>query len=509
VIVVTAAGFALLATSTRLGAAERTQTYTLDAAQSDTATLLGLYVDQETGLRGYLLDRQQLFLQPYLQAETAIPAAESRLSGTLHTVAGAPTQLQAVTVAYQAWHNRYATPTLNATGTGRLDPTAAAAQAEAEAGKTLFDAIRDNISALNALLDARQAANEATIRHLQNQLEALLVAVLATLAAGTAGVAFTMRTRVIRPLDRLTASTRRVAEGQLRAEVTVNGPRELRTVARDVDTMRYRLVEQINRARLAGEALLHDGPTVAALSDALAARKDQLPGLTAIGRLDPAEGVLAGDWYDLIRVDDKLAVIVGDVSGHGPRSAVLALRLRSVLTATLASGAKPGVALGAAASHLADDPPEHFATVFVAVVDPATDTLNYASAGHPAAILHPTGAQSDWQELAPTGPLLSPIVALWSWSTRTVPFRPGDGMLAYTDGIIEGRNANNEEYGIDRLKHDLETATPPLPADIVNHIAAKVTAFVGGSQTDDRTLVYCQRHAKPSSPQATSTITEP
>ncbi|MGI8751064.1 MAG: PP2C family protein-serine/threonine phosphatase [Acidimicrobiales bacterium] len=300
--------------------------------------------------------------------------------------------------------------------------------------------------------------------------------------------------RVIWPLRALTASARAVADGELRAEVPVSGPQEFRALGADVGAMRYRLLEEINRARLAAEALRHDGPTVAALHEALAPRHDQVPGVIAVGRLDPAEGVLAGDWYDLIRIGDSLAMVIGDVSGHGPASAVLALGLRAVISTVLTGGGSPGEALAAAAASVADETPEHFATVFVAVIDPAAGRLRYGNAGHPAAIVHRAASlDGAWTELAPTGPLLSPVVARWNWSTQTQAFEAGDALLAYTDGITEGRNATNEEYGIERLKHDVDATLPRLLNDAVNLIAANVNRFVGASQSDDRTLVYCLR----------------
>lgn len=499
-VVLAVASVLLIRTSTALRAAQGDATTRLDRAQDDTATLLASYLDEETGLRGYLLDGQALFLQPYNQATTSIPVTERQLGTELHSVTGGPAALDAVESAYQKWVTSYATPQLAAIKAGRL--AQAQASAEAQTGKALFDAIRAETNQLRTLIATRQASNQAHITRLQDQLQGLLVGALALIALGLVVTVAVTRTKVIRPLQRLTAAARRVAGGELRTAVTVDGPQEYRSLGHDVDTMRYRLVEEISRARSAAEALLHDGPTVAALSDALAPRTDHLPAIAAVGRLDPAEGVLAGDWYDLIKIDDTLAVIVGDVAGHGPASAVLALRLRAVIATMLTNGVSPGDALAAAATHIADDTPELFATVFVAVLDPASRLIRYASAGHPAALLKQAGAQPPTRkELAPTGPLISPIVALWSWRTVTEPYPPGDGLLVYTDGITEGRNANSEQYGIERLHRDLATETAGLPAEVVTLIATNVDHFVGGSQTDDRTLVYCQHlHPDPISP---------
>lgn len=490
----TAAAVALITTEEHLGSAQAYQTEHLDAAQNQTAVLLGEFVDQESGLRGYLLDGQSFFLEPYKQADGAIPGTEAQLAAAVTPVPGAAARFHVVTAAYRVWFGDYAQPQVTAIGAGHV--AEAQTQAETGLGKQLFDQVRGPLDQLRSLLRTDQVANQAHIVDLQNRLEVLLIVTLAAFAAGIVIVVLTTLVRIIRPLRVLTTSARAVADGELRAEVPISGPREFRGLGADVAAMRYRLLEEINRARLAGEALRHDGPTVAALHEALLPRNDQVPGIIAVGRLVPAEGVLAGDWYDLIRVDDTLAMVIGDVSGHGPASAVLALGLRAVLSTVLSGGGSPGNALAAAAASVADDSPEHFATVFVAVIDPVAGRLRYANAGHPAAIVHRAAAlDGTWTELAPTGPLISPVVARWSWSTQTQPFGPGDALLAYTDGITEGRNATNEEYGIERLKHDLDAALPSLPTDAVNLIAANVDRFVGASQSDDRTLLYCHRPA--------------
>lgn len=489
VLVVVSVG--LFDTSTRLRAAQRHQTVNLDAAQNDAAVLLGNFLDEETGLRGYLVGAQALFLAPYRQAAAAIPATEAALRSELQTDGPAMAALQTSEAAFGSWQDRYASPTLTAVGRGDLGG-AQAVSAMAQ-GKILFDQLRARMTALRGVIRSGQESNEATIGGLQARLEALLIVALASLAGSVVGVTAVTRRTVIRPLDALTAASRQVADGDRYAPVPIRGPWELRSLGADMTAMRDRLLEEINRARLAGEALHHDVPTVSALSDALVPRHDHLPGIVTVGRLDPAEGILAGDWYDVLVLGTTLALVVGDVSGHGPHAAVRALGLRSVITTVLRAGGKPGEAIAAAAAHIADGRPEHFATAFVAVLDPAAGEVAYANAGHPAALLHSAGQQADADELSPTGPLISPVVALWSWTTRIVPFRPGDGVLIFTDGVTEGRNARKEQYGIGRLKQALAGAGHHDPIDVVEVIAADLTVFVGGSQADDRTLVYCRR----------------
>lgn len=151
-----------------------------------------------------------------------------------------------------------------------------------------------------------------------------------------------------------------------------------------------------------------------------------MTGVEVAARMDPAEGVLAGDWYDTVEVtQNRLALVLGDVAGQGPASAVFALRLKASLAAALRAGLTPAQALGVTAADLGDIAPELFATALVAVIDTATGTLTYANAGHPAALIltseagrhsgpgggRGAGAGLSRVELAPTGPLLSPVVA--------------------------------------------------------------------------------------------------
>jgi sigma-B regulation protein RsbU (phosphoserine phosphatase) len=476
----------LFDTASSLASAQRYQNRQLEPAQNDTTSLLADYLDQETGVRGYELAGQTSFLAPYRSAAGEIPTLEGRLRTLLSANPRTDGPLEAMINAYAAWSNDFAQPQLARVRQGRI--TAAQQAEEGGTGRDLFDDIRAQTTTLDTVLSDERRVSEAHVTSLQDHLETLLVVTLVLGALGiVAALAVAVRW-VVRPLRGLAGAAQEVAGGRLHAEVPVAGTGELQDLAADLTAMRYRLLEEINRARMAGEALRLDGPTASALHDALTPRSDVHPDLVAVGRLDPAEGVLAGDWYDLLRIGDDLAVVVGDVSGHGPRSAVLALSLRAVVATRLLAGGSPGDALSVAAASITNGAPEQFATVFVAIIEPGAGTLRYASAGHPSALLAPERGASE--ELGPTGPFVSPIVARWSWSTLVQPFRPGDRLLVYTDGVTEGRNATKEEYGLDRLKADLVATMPDRPLDTVQVIAEHVDRFVGASQSDDRTLVY-------------------
>ena len=99
-VAVTGSGVLLVTTATGLRAAQIRQSGVFTAARQSTTDLLGAYVDQETGLRGYVITGQPAFLAPYTDAQPRIPAIVSRLHTVTATVPGAPAHLVAVQNAY-------------------------------------------------------------------------------------------------------------------------------------------------------------------------------------------------------------------------------------------------------------------------------------------------------------------------------------------------------------------------------------------------------------------------
>src|SRR4029078_11995002 len=105
-------------------------------------------------------------------------------------------------------------------------------------------------------------------------------------------------------------------------------------------------------------------------------------GWTVAGRLPAAEGVVAGDCYDLFYTrDGNIGLIVVDIAGHGATEGILALRCKEMLRTALTSGAAPGDALDTTAEILGDMGPQAFLTAFVAVIDTAVCPQRHANAG--------------------------------------------------------------------------------------------------------------------------------
>jgi len=185
----------------------------------------------------------------------------------------------------------------------------------------------------------------------------------------------------------------------------------------------------------------------------------------------PASGPAAGgDFYDLFALaDGRLAVLVGDVSGHGRKALPHTTLVRFTLRAYLEVGMSPREALQAAAPGLERQLGGSFATVVLAIYDPRERRLVYSCAGHPPPVLD--GAGSLPQITACSAP---PIGVGWPTGTRQTELSIPGGARAcfYTDGVIEAKLAGGL-FGVERLRETLAGLPEDEGADeLLERVAA-------------------------------------
>jgi Stage II sporulation protein E (SpoIIE) len=197
----------------------------------------------------------------------------------------------------------------------------------------------------------------------------------------------------------------------------------------------------------------------------------RLGGLAVSVAYRPAEGPAAGgDFYDLFApAPGKVAMMLGDVAGHGHEALTQAALTRYTLRAYLQAGLEPRAALALAGRVLVDPLGERFATVAVGVYDTQSSTLTYALAGHPPPILDGFAAPE------PVTVCSSPPIG-WGAPTghrqTTISLPAGAAACFFSDGLIEAR-ADGELLGRDRLREILTDLGPaPAAAELLEHVRA-------------------------------------
>src|SRR5215475_3840380 len=202
---------------------------TLSPAALQVQRLDTALVDQETGVRGYALSAQKDFLAPYTTGmadeRNAIRALQAVISQLPPSAAA---DLKSVTTQARFWRTHYAQPTIDRVsraGKPVVSP-------DILAGKADFDALRARTAELQADISGSRAQAIATLNSSAAVLDGVFIAVAIGLAAIVVLLAVGLRRMAVRPLHRLAAEARQVAEGDFAHEVTLaGGPREVTDLA--------------------------------------------------------------------------------------------------------------------------------------------------------------------------------------------------------------------------------------------------------------------------------------
>jgi serine phosphatase RsbU (regulator of sigma subunit) len=251
--------------------------------------------------------------------------------------------------------------------------------------------------------------------------------------------------------------SRRLMERLVRQEVEIQSEKE---------TMEHELEIAAHVQR---ELLPHEFPTVGTLR--------------VFGKVEPGRFV-GGDYCDFIRVsDDRLLIIVADVSGKGVPAALIMSEVRA-WTHLLAS---MNITLAEFVERLnlllyKSTERKTFVTLFAGEIDTGQSVIRYLNAGHPRPLVWRQGQISTLGKgTIPLG-VMTPIPQC---TVHTEPFTSGTWLVCYTDGILERRDPQGEEYGEERLKDSAQRRGILDAEAFVGGLLADVVAFGGGSELDD------------------------
>ena len=215
---------------------------TIGPARVAAQQLRSSMLDQETGIRGYAITRDDRLLQPY----TAGKADQARLSREIRTVMdGDPSEpevvaaLDRVESAMDDWRDSVADPLLDRpVDPDELDATFILSTAS-------FDEVRAELNALEKILQEQREVARTSLEDTTSQLVLSVGATIALFGAVALGGSWILRRRVVAPVDQLVEAAEAVASGDLEVPIEVAGPEEIERLAGRVSFMRDRIVDEL------------------------------------------------------------------------------------------------------------------------------------------------------------------------------------------------------------------------------------------------------------------------
>ncbi|QXV56340.1 ATP-binding protein [Amycolatopsis sp. TNS106] len=212
------------------------------------ASLATAMLNQETGVRGYILAGRSEFLEPYrdgLRAQDAAVAELRRLGAVPGTAAG--DDLDRVLGAATTWRTTIIEPVLaGAPATGAL----------VDASKPLFDEVRASLGVLQNRLEAERLDARDDLSSSADVLRVMLIVIAVLLCGALALVFLVLHRKLIRPIRQLAVEVRDVAQTDIHRAVRGSGPKEMRELASDVESLRSRILDEVAELERAQELIV-------------------------------------------------------------------------------------------------------------------------------------------------------------------------------------------------------------------------------------------------------------
>ena len=228
-----------------------------------------------------------------------------------------------------------------------------------------------------------------------------------------------------------------------------------------------------------------------ALQSGMKNELQQVEGISAEGIYSSAtaDAFVGGDFYSMIKLPGRRAcIIMGDVSGKGIEAASISSAVKTALSAYAWEGRTPARMVATLNEFLLGfSRVETFATLFVGIVDLATSSLMYCSAGHPPAIL--VSAQSGDAELLD---VQSGVVGAFhdmEYKNGTIRLHEGDILLLYTDGTTEARSPEGAFFGETGLRDMIMNEVPRGFDGLLNRFLSTLDRYTGRRLDDDVAMV--------------------
>ncbi len=206
---------------------------------------------------------------------------------------------------------------------------------------------------------------------------------------------------------------------------------------------------------------------------------------------------VGGDFFDFFLIDDdRLGLVIGDVSGKGIPAALYMAVTRTQIKTTALQGVAPAECLLEVNRVLVREKVSSmFATCFYGILHLRSGEFHFCNAGHnPPYLLRASGAV---EEVPITGGLPLGMFAKLKCTAGSAALAPGDGLFLYTDGVPEAVNATLEDFTNERLVAGLEGASSLASRHLIDRITGSLLTFTAGApQSDDITMLTLRLGAR-------------
>lgn len=195
--------------------------------------------------------------------------------------------------------------------------------------------------------------------------------------------------------------------------------------------------------------------------------------VVTVGRYLPGSAGMdvGGDWYDVIETSPRmLALVIGDVQGHGVAAAATMGQLRSAVRAFALSGNAPDQVMSGTNRLLIDLDPGQFASCCYVLLDRMSGSALAVRAGHPQPLLRHTDGRTEVLDL-PGGVVLG-VDADASYPVTELRMAPGAVLALYTDGLVE-RPGTDIDVGVERLRVALAAARPAPLTEMADRLVGE------------------------------------
>lgn len=256
----------------------------------------------------------------------------------------------------------------------------------------------------------------------------------------------------------------------------------------------YRDITSESRLKIdlynANKAMLDDIRFVRRIQSSILPKNRIYGKLKLSGIYDPSDNV-SGDLYDLIKIDEnRSAFYIADVMGHGVKASIMTMFLKVTMSAIFDkhpdySPSEVFLNLRKKFTKLQIDSSQYF-TAWLGIFDFRDDSLVFSNAGHNCPPLIYSKEKNEAAYLLVNGRMISNIIEPDTYIEKKLYLQNGDKILFFTDGAIEAKNENGNEFGLERLK---DTFAENSSLDFVHD---KISHYNWQAMSDDLTLALIE-----------------